>query len=222
MEHLPATNEAELSRRAVVGLALAGVALASGLGAAPSMAAPRQVIAGTVARIKGEARATWSGLTRQLAAGTNVFTGDEIRTGKATRLEIRLNEGTTITLGDDTAMWIEGEETATAGGIVSIFEGIFLGATRAIADLSRDALTVKTPTAILGVRGTVVWGQQQPTQLSACMLSGTFVTVTTTDFATVLSTPLDGTDVIQGQPPTVPKRWGDARLAAARAAIAFE
>ncbi len=205
-----------------MGLALTGIAATAGFASRAPVSAQEQTLAGSVVRVRGEGTATWSGLTRALVPGVGVFVGDEIRTGPASRLEIRLNEGTTITLGEHTTMIIEARETSTAGGIVAILKGVFLGATRAIAELSRDTLTIRTSSAVLGVRGTVVWGEQKPEMLSACMLEGTAVTVTTPQFSTVLSTPLDGTDVVPGQPPTPPKRWGDARLAAARAAVAFD
>lgn len=207
-----------LSRRTVVALALA--AAAAPLATAPGRA--QQTIAGTVVRLRGQASATWSGLTRSLVVGANVLVGDEIRTGAATRLEIRLGQGTTLTLGDDSTLLVEEAETADRGGVVTVLAGVFLGATRALADLTRDSLTVRTPTAVLGVRGTVVWGQQQPGRLAACMLSGTFVTVTTPTYAAVLTAAHDGTDVIEGQPPTPPKRWSDERMAAARATVAFD
>jgi hypothetical protein len=209
------------SRRTVVTFLLTSTALAAGLGAALPAAAQTQALAGRVVRVRGEASATWSGLTRALVAGASVFVGDEIRTGAATRLEIRLGEGTKVTLGDHSTMVIEGAETAAVGGIIAILKGVFLGATRAIADLGRDSLTIRTSSAVLGVRGTVVWGEQQADKLGVNMLEGTLVTVTTPDLTVFLTTPLDGTDIVAGQPPTPPRRWGDARLAASRAAVAF-
>jgi hypothetical protein len=215
-------DDAMPSRRTIVGLGLASLGLACGGSVRPAFGADEQIDAGVVTRLKGDAQASWNGVTRALAAGSNVYVGDEISTGEATRVEIKLALGTVITLGDHSRMAIAGRETVAEGAVIGILEGMFQAATHAIADLSRDALTVRTPTAVLGIRGTVVWGDQSATRLSVCMLSGTFVTVQTPESATVLTAPLDGTDIVPGQPPTTPKRWGDARVAAARATVAFD
>lgn len=190
------------------------------LTAAPAMAAG--VIAGTVARVQGTATAATGGLTRSLAADSTVFVGDVIATGEASRLLIRLGEGTTITLGDRSSITIEQPETAELGGLVDVLRGVFVATTRAIADLGRNSLTVKTPGAVLGVRGTTVWGEQGADRLGVAMLAGTQVIVTSAYGTVVLDRVNDGTDVIAGEPPTPVKTWGEARLQAARAKVAFE
>lgn len=186
----------------------------------PAMAA--QVIAGTVARVQGTAMASSGGLSRRLAADSAVFVGDVIATGEGSRLLIRLGEGTTITLGDRSSITIEQPETEQLGGLVDVLRGVFVATTRAIADLGRNSLTVKTPGAVLGVRGTTVWGEQGAGRLGVSMLAGKQVVVTTAYGTVVLDQVNDGTDVIAGEPPTPVKTWGENRLQAARAKVAFE
>ncbi len=188
--------------------------------AAPAMAA--QVIAGTIARVQGTASASSGGLSRSLAVDSAVFVGDVIATGETSRLLIRLGEGTTITLGDRSSITIEQPETADLGGLVDVLRGVFVATTRAIADLGRDALTVKTPGAVLGVRGTTVWGEQGADRLGVAMLAGRQVVVTTAYGTVILDQVNDGTDVIAGEPPTAVKTWGEKRLEHARAEVAFE
>lgn len=185
-------------------------------------AAAAQVIAGTVERVQGTATAASGGLSRNLVAASTVFVGDVISTGDASRLLIRLGKGTTITLGDRSSITIEQAETEDFGGLVDVLRGVFLATTRAIADLGRDALTVKTSDAVLGVRGTTIWGEQTPDNLAVAMLAGKQVIVTNAFGTVVLDELNDGTDVKAGEAPTPVHTWGEKRLQASRAKVAFE
>jgi ferric-dicitrate binding protein FerR (iron transport regulator) len=178
---------------------------------------------GLVERVKGVASATLGALSRPLMDGSDVFEGDKIVTGPSTRLRLKLNDGTTLTLGDNSTILIELAGTGgDQGSILELIEGVFLAATGAVASLSSDSLTVKTPSAILGVRGTTIWGEQKPGQLGICLLAGTRVTVTTAMGTVILDQEQFGSDIVQGQPPSAPKRWSAERLAASGAKVAFE
>jgi hypothetical protein len=83
-------------------------------------------------------------------------------------------------------------------------------------------MAIKTPVAVLGIRGTEVWAEQQPDHLGVVLLSGASVLVTAPEGAVELNAPLLGTDVFAGKAPTAPKTWGQKRIDAARRSVAFE
>lgn len=189
--------------------------------AAPSaMSADR--LAGTITRLKGTAQATLNNFTRPLSEDMEIFVGERIVTGAATRIQIRMIDGAMITLGDNTAITIDVYNNDLGRAAMEVTNGVFLATSGAIAKYGPDRFIMKTPSAVLGIRGTTVWGQQQPDHLAVVMLSGTSVTITTENGAVVLSEPKDGTDAIAGRAPTQPKTWGAKRIAASAALVSFE
>ena len=114
--------------------------------------------AGTVIRIIGNAVATMNtGATRQLLMGSTVLVGDRIETAPGARLQLQLNDGGAITLGENSSMVIDlyGKPEENGVGILKMASGVFLAVSGALARLGPDHLTIETPSAILGVRGTL-------------------------------------------------------------------
>ena len=64
------------------------------------MAAGAAELAGTVSRLQGAAIATQAGESRALVVGAEVFIGDRLSTGRDTRIEMNMIDGTILTLGD--------------------------------------------------------------------------------------------------------------------------
>lgn len=179
--------------------------------------------AGTIDRLVGAATATRGGITRMVAIGMNVFVGDRISTGGDTRLHLRLASGASIALGDNSSISIEAVEAKDSGqSVLKFFEGVMLAVSAAVTGPPADSMAIKTPVAVLGIRGTEVWAEQQPDHLGVVMLSGASVLVTAPKGAVELAAPLLGTDVYAGKAPTTPKAWGQKRIDGARRSVAFE
>lgn len=181
--------------------------------------------AGTVNRLSGVATATRGNISLTLGDGMIVLVGDKVSTGNDTRLRLQLISGATITLGDNSSIIVEAQEAKRGGqAVLEFVRGMFLAVTGAVTDAPppEDAMKIRTPSAVLGIRGTTVWGEQQPDHLGVIMLSGKSVAVTAPEGSVVLSAPLLGTDVRPGTPPTSPKRWGQKRIDAANRSVAFE
>lgn len=181
--------------------------------------------AGTVNRLNGSATATRGDIAVALDTGMVVLVGDRISTGDDTRLRLLLTSGATIVLGDNSSITVEAHEP-TAGGrsLLEFFHGVFLAVTAAVKDAPppEESMIIRTPNAVLGIRGTEVWGEQQPGHLGVLMLSGKGVAVAAPEGTVVLSAPRQGTDVRTGEPPTAPKGWGQKRIDAAYRSVAFE
>jgi len=181
--------------------------------------------AGTVNRLSGVATATRGKISLPLSNGMMVLVGDRVSTGDDTRLRLSLISGATITLGDNSSIIVEAQEAKRGGqAVLEFVRGVFLAVTSAVTDSPplEDTMKVRTPNAVLGIRGTTVWGEQQPNHLGVIMLSGKGVAVTAPEGTVVLNAPLLGTDVRSGEPPTSPKRWGQKRIDAANRSVAFE
>jgi hypothetical protein len=178
-------------------------------------------VAGVVSRLQGSATATAAGVSRPLAANGEVFPGDQIATGKDSRLEIRMADGAVITLGDDGLFTIGGIEPEKRGRVYGLFQGVFLAVSGKLADGRTSKLTILTPVATVGIRGTTFWGSQSPDLFEIVLLDGTGVYVESAGRRVVLTRPESGTRVEVGRAPTKPSPWEGDRLNAAKATVAF-
>lgn len=181
--------------------------------------------AGTVTRLQGPVTATLNGQQRSLYAGSTILVGDLIETSFGARLQLMMNDGAVITLGEQASFSVTSYETATeqGRGIVSVLQGAFLAVSGALAKLGPDRFQVTTPTAVLGVRGTEVWGRMTgETMLEVAFLSGNSVVVTVGERSVTMREPGSGVTVFAGQPLPQPKPWGQQRLQEAAQAVAFD
>jgi hypothetical protein len=101
---------------------------------------------------------------RKLAAGDPVFAGERIRTGAATVLQIEFADKTRFTLAPNTEFEVEQYRQASGGsGEEAFYSRVFKGAFRFVSGLiahGKDKnMQVRTPVAIIGVRGTHVEGE---------------------------------------------------------------
>ena len=183
-------------------------------------------LAGEVTRFKGAAIATAGGDSRPLGSGSQVFVGDKISTAADTRLEMRMLDGAVITLGDHT--FIEVDEflydPGTQGSAtLDLIQGVFNAVSGGIGKVAGGRMTINTPVATIGIRGTTFWGRQHIGRVEVALLDGTGVFVETPAGRVELTEVGSGTSVeAPGQAPTPPKPWGAARLEAARRTVAFE
>ncbi|MFQ5971745.1 MAG: FecR domain-containing protein [Alphaproteobacteria bacterium] len=192
----------------------------------PAPGAEAQTIAGSVARLRGDAEASQGDATRRLAIGATIFVGDEIATGSNTRLELRMIDGTVVTLGDDTQLTIDeflyNAETEEGRGVFGIATGVFRAITGAITKLREPELTVNTPVATIGIRGTDFWGDQKADRLQLALLSGGPITVENAAGRLELVAQKELTVVTsQDAPPSETVILTDEQLQAAAATVAF-
>ncbi len=182
--------------------------------------------AGTVVRLIGSAVAAMqSGFSRPLYLDSTILVGDRIETGPGARVQLRMNDGSVITLGESSTLVVDlfGHAEEDGVGVLKAISGVFLAASGALAKLGPDHFVVETPAAILGVRGTEVWGQiDDETHVEVAMLSGTGIIVTTPQGSVEMTEANSGITVVAGQVPPQPKLWGEERLNAARLAVSFE
>jgi hypothetical protein len=186
--------------------------------ALPAWAAAEPV--GKAVRISGEARA--DGVA--LAPGSPFEPGAELTTGDNARLEVVFTDGTNLILGERARLTVEryvydaaassGEARLRASG------GAFLVTSGAVAKLPGRPLSVATPVAIIGVRGTRFWGGPLDNALDVLVLDGA-VTVTNgtgrTDLESGQGTGVTAADRAPGAAIT----WADAKVRRALDSVEF-
>jgi hypothetical protein len=127
------------------------------LAAAAVAAAPAPAPAGAVTFAAGEATRAAGGKTEKLAVGTSVFQGDVLETGRRTRLEVELADGSVLRLGPSSRAAVQG---ATFGKTVDerkvsaklLVGKVWANVAKAVGGAQR--FEIQTENAVAGVRGT--------------------------------------------------------------------
>jgi ferric-dicitrate binding protein FerR (iron transport regulator) len=191
-------------------LRYAALALPFILSLRPARAAER---VGSVEDVTGEAFAELESVRRTLDRAAPVFLGEEVATGVASRLEMRLGGSTRVRLGDQARLKIE-RFLVDAGGEMTLRSGplLFDGQPH------RAGLEILSPFALIAVRGTRFFAGPSNDRFGVFVARGS-VTVTAAGQRVALREG-EGTDIASpGSPPTPVKRWAPERIRAALASI---
>lgn len=136
--------------------ALSGLVLVSAPLLAWSQSAPEPV--GYVKTVSGEAFVVTSGQSVKAKPGTAVLRGSLLKTATASSMGITFKDNTLMSFGPDTEMTVDEYLYAPAEGDLKLSTRLTRGSLNyvsgVIAKLKPSAVTVKTPTGIIGVRGT--------------------------------------------------------------------
>ena len=131
------------------------------LGMVCSLPAWAQQAAGQVERQKGTASRSTASATSDLAQGSQVFVGDEIRTGPGARLLIQFDDESKLTLGENARITIDQfvyEPAGDSNQALAIVVGVFRFISGRIANESPLDVAFSTPVATIGLRGTEFLG----------------------------------------------------------------
>lgn len=144
---------------AVSALAVAVLLSASGN---PAMA---QQQAGVSAAVRGQvalSRASQNIVGKKVGSGEAIFLGDAITSGTNSGMQVMLLDETIFTIGPNSAMSIDEfvyDPSTSAGKVAaSVTKGVFRFITGKIARKRPEDMTVRLPTATIGIRGTIVAG----------------------------------------------------------------
>jgi hypothetical protein len=115
------------------------------------------------------------GLSVPASAGTDLYAGDKLRTGRGARLLLQLGEGSAVRLGENAVF--EVNQAERRGGVfnaaLSVVEGAFRFTTRAATKLQpRDVRISVARNATIGIRGTDLWGRGRNDKDIVCLIEG--------------------------------------------------
>jgi len=168
---------------------------------------------GSVEDVTGEAIAQLESVRRTLDRAAPVFLSEEVMTGVASRLGMRLGRNTTVRLGEQARLKID-RFLVDAGGDITLRSGpmLFDGQPR------RARVQIRSPFALIAVRGTRFFAGPSNDRFGVFVVRGS-VTVTSAGQQVILREG-EGTDIASpGTPPTPVKRWGPERIRAALASV---
>lgn len=120
-----------------------------------------QQIAGQVERQNGTASRSVDGIVSDLELGSQVFVGDDIRTGPGARLLILFDDESELTLGENAQITIDQliyEPGGNSSQSLDIVVGVFRFVSGQIAKESSSNVDFSTPVATIGIRGTSFLG----------------------------------------------------------------
>jgi hypothetical protein len=181
---------------------------------------------GTVSRIQGEASGTHGSATRALAVNASVILNETVTTGAAARLEVTFKDNTRLTLGENAKLTLDRYVFNPAAGRGTIRFKV-VGALRflsgQVSKLARSDVSVTTPVATIGIRGTEFWGGPIDDQVLGVFLIEGAVRVSNAAGARILNRPGQGTNIVRaGAAPGPVTFWPQDKVNRAIATVTFQ
>lgn len=179
---------------------------------------------GSVKKIEPAASAVYQTESRKLEQQSSVFFEDSLLTGPGARLSVVLTDGSDITLGENASLVIDEfvyEPEQNVGNMaLKALHGAFLFVGGKVEYMPEAEVSIATPMATLGIRGTTVWGGLIDDGYGVLTLEGE-VTVTNVAGSVTLrageGTMLRSAD----QAPEAVKTWPQQKVDRAMATIQF-
>jgi hypothetical protein len=194
-------------------------------GCAGGQAAAQQAI-GAVSRLQGKASGTHGGATETLELRSSVFLNEVVSIGDAARLEVTFVDGTRLTLGEKAKLTLDTfvfNPAVDRGTITFGVVGAFRFLSGRLSKLASADVSVTTPVAIVGIRGTEFWGGPIDNQALGVFLIEGAVSVSNAAGERVLSEPGQGTNIaMPGAAPGPVTFWPQDKVSRAIATVTFQ
>ena len=179
---------------------------------------------GEVVQVKGSVELERKSNKITPVEGTKICRGDKFSTAKGAIAELKLRDGTKLTVGRDSQLVIRDYRIYRKQPNVALFDllqGAFRSVTGTITQRPHK-FEVRTTVATIGVRGTDFWGGYGVTPdgaLDVIMLSGKGVYVKNDKGQVELDQAGLGTTVTVDGMPSEPKAWAEEKIGRAVATI---
>ena len=174
---------------------------------------------GQVKDLTGQAFAVRSDGTRvQLSAGDSVFQGDVIETAGGGAINLTFVDDTTFSLGGDARLALDelvyDPATKAGSSSFSMLKGVFVFVSGQIAKTDNTQMTVTTPVATIGIRGTRVAGEVNPPgQESRFTVIDGEIAVSNQGGTVIMGQSNETTTLTSfGAPPSQPVVWSQAQV----------
>jgi hypothetical protein len=117
-----------------------------------------EAVIGYVKTVKGDAMVVSGGQQTKAEVGTPVVTGSKLKTGASGSMGVTFKDNTVMSIGPNTELTVDEYLYSPNKGKLKLgatmAKGTLAYLSGAIAKIKPDAVTVKTPTGTIGVRGT--------------------------------------------------------------------
>jgi len=152
-----------------------------------------------------------------------LFTQDVLITPVGSKILIKLEDKTTISLAENTQFELSkyqfDKKAQTSDVSFKMLKGAFRTLTGSIGKQKQPKFEIHTPVATIGVRGTEFWGGMIFSDaLDVTMLEGKGVYIKNEHGQVEITRPGDGTMVSKGMKPSEVSMWSDDKLKKAAAA----
>ena len=200
-----------INRRSIVRLVVVPIALII----AGAARAETEEKAGAVEDVKGEAFAQKGSVRRDLDREAPLFIHDQVGTGAASRVTMRLGRDTTLRLGERARLVID-RYVVDAGGEINLESGPMLF--DRVVGSPPASLQIRSPFGLIAVRGTRFFAGPSDGVFGVFVDRGS-VAVSAAGQQVLLRAG-EGTNIRwRGAAPTLPARWRDRRIRAALASV---
>ncbi|MGD9501018.1 MAG: FecR domain-containing protein [Methyloceanibacter sp.] len=131
---------------------------------------------GSITDLDGTAEIVSGGASAAAAEGAPVHMADELTTGADGHLQVTFRDDTVLTLSEGARIVIDryvyDPDQGVGDVLLTTTQGAFRFATGKMKELSGKTITVETPVAQVGVRGTEFWGGPVNGEYSVLLLAG--------------------------------------------------
>jgi len=117
------------------------------------------------------------GAKQALRPDTRLRSGDKVSTGQASRLLIRLEEGSLVKLGENGALTLEtlqppAQSEGIFSGLLNVVRGAFRFTTSKIGQQRKRNIDITIGAVTAGIRGTDIWGRSSDEKDILCLIEG--------------------------------------------------
>ncbi len=128
------------------------------LSAVAQICSAQEAVIGYIKTVEGDATVLVAGKIQKAQAGTPVQLGNVLKTGKSGGMGVTFKDNTIMSLGPDTEISVDEFVYAPGTGDLRLGAAMAKGTLNyvsgVIAKLRPEAVTIKTPTGTIGIRGT--------------------------------------------------------------------
>lgn len=181
-----------------------------------AIAAPAEPVANVVA-LRGTVTAkNAKGVERPLAIKNPIFQDDVLKTGATGRLQLLFTDNSIISLGGASEMkiaeyrWQPGQKDGALR--TQIKEGTFRVMGGALTKEAPQNFKTETPTATIGIRGSMYAGTVTPSSLAVVFQGGKGIEITNPFGTVTITKPGFGTHVALNTAPAPPKKFTEQEL----------
>ncbi|MDY7002164.1 MAG: FecR family protein, partial [Thermodesulfobacteriota bacterium] len=156
---------------------------------------------GQVAAIKGQVFAESEAGSRVLAQGSPIYAQDELVTQAGSHVEVKFADNTVVSQGENARLAVDEyvydpQDDSASNMLLKLAQGTLRMVTGKIADQNPEGVSVESPLATIGIRGTGVDMDAQPegTKVGLFLYDGKDLSITTasgTKFLTSVNAILD-------------------------------